>query len=74
MEESSSKEVHVKVNVSDEAFHLKLLEAIYKADTLNGATEEELLSVLELPDKYDVKFVFKKCKYVLQTRVTTVDI
>ena len=74
MKESSSKEVHVKVSESEEATHLMLLEAIYKADILNGASVEELLAVLELADKYDVKFVFKKCKYVLQTRVTTLDI
>ena len=51
-----------------------LLEAIYKADSLNDVAVEELLAVLELADKYDVKFVFKKCKYVLQTRVKTLDI
>lgn len=51
-----------------------LLEAIYKADILNDASVDELLAVLELADKYDVKFVFKKCKYVLQTRVKTLDI
>ena len=74
MKESSIKEVHVKVNECDEATHLMLLEAVYKADILNDVTVEELLAVLELADKYDVKFVFKKCKYVLQTRVNTLDI
>lgn len=74
MKESNSKEVHVKVSECEEETHLKLLEAVYKADVLNGATVDELLAVLELADKYDVKFVFKKCKYVLQTRATTLDI
>ena len=74
MKESSSKEVHVKVSESEEATHLMLLEAVYKADILNNATVDELLAVLELADKYDVKFVFKKSKYVLQSRVNTVDI
>ena len=74
MKETSSKEVHVKVAESEEATHLMLLEAIYKADILNDASVDELLAVLELADKYDVKFVFKKCKYVLQTRVNTLDI
>ena len=74
MKESSIKEVHVKVSECEEATHLMLLEAIYKADILNDAAVEELLAVLELADKYDVKFVFKKCKYVLQTRVKTLDI
>ena len=74
MKESSIKEVHVKVSECEEGTHLMLLEAIYKADILNDATVEELLAVLELADKYDVKFVFKKCKYVLQTRVKTLDI
>ena len=64
----------MKVSECEEATHLMLLEAIYKADILNDATVEELLAVLELADKYDVKFVFKKCKYVLQTRVKTLDI
>ena len=74
MKESTSKEVHVKVSESEEATHLMLLEAIYKADIMNEATVEQLLAVLELADKYDVKFVFKKCKYVLQTRTNTVDV
>ena len=74
MKESSIKEVHVKVSECEEATHLMLLEAIYKADSLNDVAVEELLAVLELADKYDVKFVFKKCKYVLQTRVKTLDI
>ena len=73
MKETSSKEVHVKVAESEEGTHLMLLEAIYKADILNDASVDELLAVLELADKYDVKFVFKKCKYVLQTRVNTLD-
>ncbi|XP_028415633.1 uncharacterized protein LOC114538997 [Dendronephthya gigantea] len=51
MKESSGKEVHIKVNESEETTHLKLLEAIYKSDTLNKATEEELLAVMELADK-----------------------
>ena len=74
MKETSSKEVHVKVAESEEATHLILLEAIYKADILNDASVDELLAVLELADKYDVKFVFKKCKYVLQARVNTLDV
>ena len=74
MKETSSDEVHVKVSESEEATHLMLLEAIYKADILNDASVDELLAVLELADKYDVKFVFKKSKYVLQTRVNSLDV
>jgi hypothetical protein len=74
MKESRSKDVHVKVSECEEATHLMLLEAIYKADILNDATVDELLAVMELADKYDVKFVFKKCKYVLQIRVNTLHI
>jgi hypothetical protein len=35
---------------------------------------DELLAVLELADKYDVKFVFKICKYLLQKNATTFEI
>ena len=74
MKESNCKEVHVKISESEEDTHLKLLEAIYKADILNTSSVDELLAVLELADKYTLKFVFKKCKYVLQTRATNVDV
>lgn len=74
MKISNSKEVHIKISESEEDTHLKMLEAMYKADILNNASVEELLAVLELADKYDVKFVFRKCKYVLQTRAITLDI
>ena len=74
MKESNCKEVHVKISESEEDTHLRLLEAIYKADILNTSSVDELLAVLELADKYTLKFVFKKCKYVLQTRATNVDV
>lgn len=74
MKETHCTEVHLKILESEESAHLILLEAMYRSDVLNDKTVDELLAVLELADKYDVKFVFKKCKYVLQKNATTFDI
>ena len=74
MKENKSEVVHVKVSESEENAHLILLEAAYRADVLNDKTVDELLAVLELANKYSLKFVFKKCKYVLQTNATTFEI
>ena len=74
MKESNAKEVHVQISTSEEQAHLMLLEAIYKIDTLDKASVDELLEVLRLADKYDVKFVFKKCKFCLQVMVDTLEI
>ena len=74
MKESNAKEVHVQISTNEEQAHLMLLEAMYKIDTLDNANVNELLEVLRLADKYDVKFVFKKCKYCLQNMVYTLKI
>ena len=74
MKESNAKEVHVQITTNEEQAHLMLLEAMYKIDTLDGTGVNELLNVLKLADKYDVKFVFKKCKYVLQNMVESLEI
>ena len=74
MKESNATEVHIKVSDSEEQAHLTLLKAMYKIDTLNASRVDELLDVLRLAHKYDVKFVFKKCKYCLQERVFSLQI
>jgi hypothetical protein len=74
MKETHDTEVHLKIPESEENAHLVLLEAMYRSDVLNDKSVDELLDVLELADKYDVKFVFKKCKYVLQQNATTFEI
>ncbi|CAB4042159.1 BTB POZ domain-containing POB1 [Paramuricea clavata] len=74
MKETHDIEVHLKIPESEEKAHLVLLEAMYRSDVLNDKSVDELLAVLELADKYDVKFVFKKCKYVLQQNATTFEI
>ena len=71
MKENQNKVIHIKVPESEENAHLILLEAVYRADVLNDKTVDELLAVLELTNKYNLKFVFKKCKYVLQKNATT---
>ena len=71
MRESSATEVHVQILASEEKAHLKLLEAMYKIDILNTSSANELLEVLRLAHKYDVKFVFNKCKYCLQAAVVS---
>ncbi|CAB4041470.1 BTB POZ domain-containing POB1 [Paramuricea clavata] len=71
MKETHDAEVHIKIPESEENAHLNLLEAMYHGDILNDKTVDELLAVLELADKYDVKFVFKICKYILQKNATT---
>ena len=72
-ESISPKEVHVQISESEEQAHLMLLEAIYKMDILDNANVDELLEVLRLAQKYDVKFVFKKCKYCLQVMVDSIE-
>ena len=74
MKENLDKEVHVKVSESEENAYLILLEAMYCGDVLNDKTVSELLAVLELANKYDLKFIFKKCKYVLQKNATTFEV
>ena len=74
MKETHDTEVHLKIQESEENAHLVLLEAMYRNDVLNDKFVDEVLDVLELADKYDVKFVFKKCKYVLQHNATTFEI
>jgi hypothetical protein len=75
MKESSATEVHVQISESEEQAHLMLLEAMYKIDTLDNARRvDELLEVLKLAHKYDVKFVFKKAKYCLQAAVVSLGI
>ena len=73
MKESNSTEVHIQISASEEEAHLMLLEAMYKIDILDKASVDELLEVLKLSHKYDVKFVFKKCKYCLQVAVDSLD-
>ena len=72
--ESSAKEVHVKISTNEEQAHLMLLEAMYKIDTLDNASVDELLDILILAQKYHAKFVFKKCKYCLPAAVDSLDI
>ena len=74
MKESNAKEVHVQISTNEEQAHLMLLEAMYKIDTLDNASVDELIKVLKLAHKYDVKFVFKKCKYCLQAAVDSLEI
>ena len=74
MKESSATKVHVQILESEEQAHFMLLEAMYKIDTLDNASVDELLEVLRLSHKYDVKFVFKKAKYCLQAAVVSLDI
>ena len=74
MKETHDTEVHLKIPESEENAHLVLLEAMYRNEVLNDKSVDEVLDVLELADKYDVKFVFKKCKYVLQQNATTFEI
>ena len=64
----------MKISESEEQAHLMLLETMYKIDTLDNASVDELLEVLRLAHKYDVKFVFKKCKYCLEAMVDSTEI
>ena len=74
MKETHDTEDHLKIPECEENTHLLLLEAMCRSDVLNDKSVDEVLDVLELADKYDVKFVFKKCKYVLQENATTFEI
>ena len=76
MKETHDTEVHLKIPESEENAHILLLKAMYHGHFLNRSktSVDELLAVLELADKYDVKFVFKICKLILQKRATTFEI
>ena len=71
MKETHDTEIHLKIPESEENAHLLLLQAMYHSEVLNRRTVNELLTVLELADKYDVKFVFKICKLNLLMNATT---
>ena len=74
MSESRANEVRVQILANEEKAHLMLLEAMYKFDTLDNASVDELLDVLRLAHKYKVKYVLKKCKYCLQAMAVSVEI
>ena len=74
MKETYCTDVHLKISESEENAHLILVQAMYRSDVLNDKSVDELLAVLELADMYDVKFVFRKCKYILQKNATTFEI
>ena len=72
MKEATSKEVHIQVHECEEQNHLKMLEAIYRPYILDDLAIEEILQILELANKYDVTYVFRKCKYLIKTRSLTI--
>ena len=74
MKETHDTDVHLKISESEEQAHLLLLKAMYHSAILNEKSVDELLAVFELADKYDVKFVFRICKLLLQKYATTFEI
>lgn len=72
MKEATSKEVHIQVHECEEQNHLKMLEAIYRPYILDDLAIEEILQILELANKYDLTYVFRKCKYLIKTRSLTI--
>ena len=71
MKESYEKEVHLKISESEKDAYLILIEAMYHGDVLDDKAVDDLLAVLELADKYELKLVFKKCKHILKDRLKT---
>ena len=71
--EPNTTEVHVQILDSEEKAHSMLLEAMYKINTLDNASLDELLGVLKLAHQYDVKFVFRNCKYCLQAMAPSIE-
>ena len=65
MKETYSKEVVMKIQEHELRAHLTLIEAMYKVDVLNDKNYHLVVQVLVLANKYDVRHVIKKCKYVL---------
>ena len=65
MKETYSKEVVMKIQEHELRAHLTLIEAMYKVDVLNDKNYHLVVQVLVLGNKYDVRHVIKKCKYVL---------
>ena len=74
MKKSSVNEVHLQISTNTEQAHLMLLEAMYKTDILDSVSVDELLDVLILAQKYDVKLVFKRCKHFLKAAVDSLEI
>ena len=72
MKEATSKEVHIKIQESEEQSHLTLIEAIYRPYILDNLNMKELLQILELANKYDITYVFRKCKYLIQDSSLTI--
>jgi hypothetical protein len=65
MKETYSKEVVMKIYKHELQAHLTLIEAMYKLNVLIDKDYHLVVQVLVLANKYDVRHVIKKCKYVL---------
>ena len=65
IKETFSKEVVMNFYQHELQAHLTLIEAMYKLDVLDGEDYRFVLNVLVFVQKYDVRHVIKKCKYVL---------
>ena len=72
MKETFSKEVVMKIYQHELQAHQTLIEAMYKLDVLEGKDYRFVLNVLVLAQKYDVRHVIKKCKYVLLSTIDQV--
>ena len=73
MKETYTKDVVMKIYEHKLQAHLTLIEAMYKLDVLNDKDYRLLVQVLILANKYDVRHVIKKCKYVLLSTTPSLD-
>ncbi|CAB4042695.1 kelch 28 [Paramuricea clavata] len=73
MKETYSNEVVMKIYEDDLQAHLTLIEAMYKLDVLIDKDYHLVVQVLVLANKYDVRHVIKKCKYVLLSTAPSLD-
>lgn len=65
MRESQEREVTMRINASEEASLMELLNFMYK-NTLNATTVPDLLNVLTIADKYEVTSCMAYCSKLLK--------
>lgn len=74
MKECTGAEFCMKVTKSEENAFLFLLKSIYDPDVLDTVQISELMTVLRLSVKFDVRFSLMKAKRVLEVRPLTLEI
>lgn len=73
MTESSTREFSMKITMTDEDAFLLLLKSIYDPEVMDNLQIAQLVNVLRLSVKYDVRFSTIKAKRVLEASPLTIE-